>query len=199
MSQIKIGARVTVPTKNVGVGTVAFIGETEFAKGEWIGIILDEKRGKNNGSIQGKAYFTCEHEYGMFVRSSLIQLIQAGIDFMKKTHTVDCYSRSIKFHLNKEDLRDELSPIPGTSHHPLDPAPPPQPNLALLENHWRNSLRRRARVPRRKHVRKRHRVRLRQNERNQAKQQTRLSHKRQLQKRRRSRRNERRRRQRQWR
>ena len=89
MSGIKIGARVTVPTKNVGEGTIAFIGETDFAKGEWIGIILDEKKGfffyksfqkllltflgKNNGSIQGKEYFSCEHEYGMFVRSSLIQ------------------------------------------------------------------------------------------------------------------------------
>merc|ERR1739838_347041 len=62
-------------TKNVGEGTIAFIGETTFAKGEWIGIILDEKKGKNNGSIQGKEYFSCEHEYGMFVRSSLIQLI----------------------------------------------------------------------------------------------------------------------------
>ena len=45
MSGIKIGARVTVPTKNVGEGTIAFIGETDFAKGEWIGIILDEKKG----------------------------------------------------------------------------------------------------------------------------------------------------------
>ena len=46
MSGIKIGARVTVPTKNVGEGTIAFIGETDFAKGEWIGIILDEKKGE---------------------------------------------------------------------------------------------------------------------------------------------------------
>ena len=53
MSGIRIGARVTVPSKDVGKGTVAFIGETKFAKGAWVGIILDEKRGKNNGTIQG--------------------------------------------------------------------------------------------------------------------------------------------------
>merc|ERR1711990_1303290 len=74
MSGVKIGARVTVPSKNVGVGTIAFIGETKFAKGEWIGLILDEKKGKNNGSIQGVEYFSCEPEFGMFVRPGLIEL-----------------------------------------------------------------------------------------------------------------------------
>ena len=54
MSGIRIGARVTVPSKDVGKGTIAFIGDTKFAKGSWVGIILDEKRGKNNGTIQGK-------------------------------------------------------------------------------------------------------------------------------------------------
>ena len=31
-------------------GVVKFIGSTDFAAGEWIGLQLDEKAGKNNGA-----------------------------------------------------------------------------------------------------------------------------------------------------
>ena len=69
---VEVGQRVSIPSKEVGNGTVAFVGETEFAKGVWIGVILDEKKGKNNGTIQGTTYFTCEANYGMFVREQLV-------------------------------------------------------------------------------------------------------------------------------
>ena len=69
---VELGQRVSVPSKDVGNGTVAFIGETQFAKGIWIGIVLDEKRGKNNGSIQNIKYFECQENFGMFVREQLI-------------------------------------------------------------------------------------------------------------------------------
>lgn len=69
---IEIGQRVSVPSKDVGNGKIVFYGPTEFAKGQWIGIILDERKGKNNGTIQGIQYFDCEENYGMFVREQLI-------------------------------------------------------------------------------------------------------------------------------
>ena len=38
-------------------GRVAFVGQTEFEKGQWIGIILERPEGKNNGTVKGKTYF----------------------------------------------------------------------------------------------------------------------------------------------
>lgn len=53
-------------------GTVAYIGNTLFASGKWVGVILDEAKGKNDGTVQGKRYFTCEENHGIFVRQSQV-------------------------------------------------------------------------------------------------------------------------------
>ncbi|CAG0887486.1 unnamed protein product [Cyprideis torosa] len=55
-SRFKIGNKVRVIDRGL-TGLVSFIGATEFAEGVWIGVILDEPLGKNNGSVKGKTYF----------------------------------------------------------------------------------------------------------------------------------------------
>ena len=37
---------------------VAYVGTTLFSPGKWIGVILDENKGKNNGTVMGKTYFS---------------------------------------------------------------------------------------------------------------------------------------------
>ena len=50
------------------LGTVAFIGETQFKEGVWAGVILDTPDGKNDGSLNGVAYFVTEPNRGIFCR-----------------------------------------------------------------------------------------------------------------------------------
>ena len=71
MASVRVGTRVQIKDKDLR-GTVAYVGLTEFAAGKWIGVALDEAKGKNNGSVQGKAYFQCEDKHGMFVRQTQI-------------------------------------------------------------------------------------------------------------------------------
>ncbi|XP_043601790.1 dynactin subunit 1 isoform X3 [Bombus pyrosoma] len=74
----KVGQRVEVPGKDCQ-GVIAYIGHPSFASGKWIGVILDEPKGKNNGTIKGQCYFKCAENHGMFVRQSqLILLDEAG-------------------------------------------------------------------------------------------------------------------------
>lgn len=50
-------------------GEIAFIGETKFSPGYWIGVILDEPRGNNDGSVKGVRYFECDDKFGIFCKA----------------------------------------------------------------------------------------------------------------------------------
>ncbi|XP_053110527.1 dynactin subunit 1 isoform X1 [Hemicordylus capensis] len=76
---LKVGSRVEVIGKGYR-GTVAYVGATLFATGKWVGVILDEAKGKNDGSVQGRKYFACEENHGIFVRQSQIQVFDDGAD-----------------------------------------------------------------------------------------------------------------------
>lgn len=54
---LMMGQRVLVIGKDVK-GSVSYVGQPTFASGKWIGVILDEPKGKNNGTVRGHAYFT---------------------------------------------------------------------------------------------------------------------------------------------
>ncbi|KAJ6784751.1 hypothetical protein PWT90_04661 [Aphanocladium album] len=55
--------------------TVRFAGQTNFQVGEWIGVELEDKSGKNDGSVQGQRYFDCPMGYGMFVKPMMATII----------------------------------------------------------------------------------------------------------------------------
>lgn len=65
----------TVQLSDGRKGTVRFAGPTHFQVGEWVGIELDEKTGKNDGSVQGERYFDCPTGYGMFVKPMMATIL----------------------------------------------------------------------------------------------------------------------------
>lgn len=69
---IQVGQRCEVEGGRRGV--IQYAGETEFAKGNWIGIQYDEPVGKNDGSVAGKRYFTCQLKYGGFVKPEKVKV-----------------------------------------------------------------------------------------------------------------------------
>lgn len=70
--QIGIGDFVQDTANTRHRGIVRFVGPTEFATGEWVGIELEGPHGKNNGSVNGKRYFECPPEHGIFLRSNAL-------------------------------------------------------------------------------------------------------------------------------
>uniref|UniRef100_A0A3P9I0U0 CAP-GLY domain containing linker protein 2 n=1 Tax=Oryzias latipes TaxID=8090 RepID=A0A3P9I0U0_ORYLA len=61
---LRVGDRVLVGGSKTGV--IRYVGETDFAKGEWCGVELDEPLGKNDGAVAGTRYFQCLPKFGLF-------------------------------------------------------------------------------------------------------------------------------------
>ena len=66
LSEFEIGQTVEIQDGRTAI--VQFVGNTDFAAGDWIGVVLNDAAGKNDGSVKGQRYFTCEPGHGMFVR-----------------------------------------------------------------------------------------------------------------------------------
>lgn len=54
---------------------VLFVGTTLFATGDWLGVVLEDSSGKNDGAVQGYRYFDCEAGHGMFLRPSAATIL----------------------------------------------------------------------------------------------------------------------------
>ena len=57
------------------IGTLKFMGSTEFAKGTWVGLELaNEFKGKHNGTVEGTKYFAVNVKgQGVMVKAEKIK------------------------------------------------------------------------------------------------------------------------------
>ena len=117
---INIDQRVLVG--NTVKGTVKFIGETDFAEGVWVGIELDEPRGKNDGAVNDIRYFTCPPRYGVFAPPSKIAVIEETIAgepvYSNSEHDV-----SEQLEVSEDEDQPVISPLAAS----------PEPSLPAME------------------------------------------------------------------
>lgn len=67
IGDLRLGDRVIVTsTQGSKTGTLRYLGQTEFAVGQWAGVELDEAQGKNDGAVAGTRYFDCQPLHGLF-------------------------------------------------------------------------------------------------------------------------------------
>ena len=123
--QLEIDMRVsTLLQGSLVSGTVRFVGRTDFAKGIWIGVALDDQIGKHNGTIGVKEYFKCASGHGLFLKEEALAIETARCvkcETRKGDHRPPTYtplsnpstvSRQDHFReLRKTDRRDEYIEI----------------------------------------------------------------------------------------
>ncbi|XP_021365352.1 kinesin-like protein KIF13B isoform X2 [Mizuhopecten yessoensis] len=89
---IQIGESVIVNSSKgpAKTGFVQFVGNVEFAGGQWVGVELDLPEGKNDGSVHGIRYFKCRSRHGVFVRHDkvLLDKKRRGSRKMAKRHSM---------------------------------------------------------------------------------------------------------------
>eukprot|EP00931_Biecheleriopsis_adriatica_P055337 TRINITY_DN32689_c0_g2_i2.p1 TRINITY_DN32689_c0_g2~~TRINITY_DN32689_c0_g2_i2.p1 ORF type:complete len:1177 (-),score=214.66 TRINITY_DN32689_c0_g2_i2:76-3606(-) len=74
-ASLPVGARVAIGQDSLLVGTVRFVGLTQFAPDAWVGVELDKPSGKNDGSVNDVRYFSCQPRHGIFCRPDRLELL----------------------------------------------------------------------------------------------------------------------------
>lgn len=73
---VTIGKRVELIHRPISTtGTVAFVGHVAFGSGIWVGVELDRRVGKTDGSVDGQRYFKTSANRGEFVRLNELSVI----------------------------------------------------------------------------------------------------------------------------
>ncbi|CAG5135937.1 unnamed protein product, partial [Candidula unifasciata] len=108
----KLGDRVLVSGSKPGI--LRFIGETDFAKGVWAGVELDEPLGKNDGAVAGKRYFDCKPLHGLFAPIHKISLADLGVT-TPSPHSRPVMSTSLRSSRERSGSQESVSSLSSTA------------------------------------------------------------------------------------
>ncbi|KAM9341699.1 CAP-Gly domain-containing linker protein 4 [Symphorus nematophorus] len=68
---LHVGMQVLLSSANE-MAIIRYLGTADFAPGLWLGLELRSPKGKNDGSVGGRRYFTCRPGHGVLVRPSRV-------------------------------------------------------------------------------------------------------------------------------
>ncbi|XP_049452788.1 CAP-Gly domain-containing linker protein 4-like isoform X3 [Epinephelus fuscoguttatus] len=68
---LHVGMQVLLSSANE-MAFIRYLGTADFAPGLWLGLELRTPKGKNDGSVGGRRYFTCRPGHGVLVRPSRV-------------------------------------------------------------------------------------------------------------------------------
>ncbi|XP_038584969.1 CAP-Gly domain-containing linker protein 4-like isoform X3 [Micropterus salmoides] len=68
---LHVGMQVLLSSANE-MAFIRYLGTADFAPGLWLGLELRSPKGKNDGSVGGRRYFTCRPGHGVLVRPSRV-------------------------------------------------------------------------------------------------------------------------------
>lgn len=54
------------------VGVIKYIGKVNFEEGIWLGVELRAPKGRHDGTVNGRRYFSCRPRHGVMVRPSKV-------------------------------------------------------------------------------------------------------------------------------
>jgi CAP-Gly domain-containing linker protein 1 len=149
---IKVGDRVIIEsTGTAKLGILRYLGTTDFAKGDWAGVELDDRIGKNDGSVAAKRYFQCEPMYGLFAPVQKVHLYTGQLESISETRAVkqvaatpmpgrpitrlpsSLNKTSRKLSASQESITSEKSSIYSTASGAVNKqhVPPPPPAAAV--------------------------------------------------------------------
>ncbi|XP_067471473.1 CAP-Gly domain-containing linker protein 4-like isoform X1 [Thunnus thynnus] len=69
--RLHVGMQVLLSSANE-MAFIRYLGTADFAPGLWLGLELRGPKGKNDGSVGGRRYFTCRPGHGVLVRPSRV-------------------------------------------------------------------------------------------------------------------------------
>ncbi|XP_048830050.1 CAP-Gly domain-containing linker protein 4-like isoform X2 [Brienomyrus brachyistius] len=70
-AKLHVGMQVLLCSANE-MAVVRYLGAADFAPGLWLGLELRGPKGKNDGSVEGRRYFSCRPGHGVMVRPSRV-------------------------------------------------------------------------------------------------------------------------------
>ena len=56
------------------MGIVKYVGRVDFAPGIWAGLELRAPKGKHDGCVRDKRYFTCKPGHGVIIKPKLLSV-----------------------------------------------------------------------------------------------------------------------------